>query len=90
MSAIDFDKIDFTVGSETMKEFYTERTIESKSWEDFLKIPKSKEYMENSKRVANDFKVEDKMEDIVYKHIRDIKLTKPVITDKDGNVVTEF
>ena len=38
-----------------MKELYNERNVIVKSWADFLELPKTEGYINNSTRVANHF-----------------------------------
>ena len=64
--SVDPDKIDYSIGNQYMKELYNEREVVSKSWEDFLALPKVAGYEQNIKRVPNDFKnVIDKKDDKV-------------------------
>ena len=63
-STIDVEMIDYTEGEDRMKALYNERNCVSKTWDDFLKLPKSDGYLNNVKRVPNSFsKVMDKKDD---------------------------
>jgi hypothetical protein len=63
-STIDVETIDYTEGEDCMKALYNERNCVSKTWDDFLKLPKSDGYLNNVKRVPNSFsKVTDKKDD---------------------------
>ena len=63
-STTDVEMIDYTEGEDRMKALYNERNCVSKTWDDFLKLPKSDGYLNNVKRVPNSFsKVMDKKDD---------------------------
>ena len=63
-STIDVEMIDYTEGEDRMKALCNERNCVSKTWDDFLKLPKSDGYLNNVKRVPNSFsKVMDKKDD---------------------------
>ena len=63
-STIEVETVDYEVGEDFMKALYNERNCVSKSWDDFLKLPKSDGYLNNDKRVPNSFsKVIDKKDD---------------------------
>ena len=63
-STIYVETIDYTEGEDCMKALYNERNCVSKTWDDYLKLPKSDGYVNNVKRVPNSFsKVMDKKDD---------------------------
>ena len=63
-STIDVETTDLTEGNDFVKALYNERNCVSKTWDDFLKQPKSDGYVNNVNRVPNSFsKVTDKKDD---------------------------
>lgn len=60
---VETEKIDYSHGENCMRELYNERNVVSKTWADFLALPKSTGYENNVKRVPNGFS--DKVKDLV-------------------------
>ena len=71
---IDFNRLDYTEGGETMAALYNDRAVVSATWGDFLKLPKVAGYINNAKRVPNDFstKVVDKKDDPLYPPVKSL------------------
>lgn len=69
---VEPDKIDYSEGQLLMDNLYNERTTISHTWEDFLNLPKVNGYVNNAKRVPNDFRVgvTDKKDD-EYRTLKD-------------------
>ena len=52
---VNFEKNDYSDGDAFMKEFYNKSTIDSCTFDDFLKLPKQDGYETNINRIPNDF-----------------------------------
>ena len=71
---IDFERLNYTLGGETMAALYNDRAVVSATWGDFLKLPKVDGYVNNVKRVPNDFStnVVDKKDDPLHAPVKNL------------------
>jgi hypothetical protein len=78
-TTVETEKLDYSEGEQCMRELYNDRNVVSKTWADFLALPKIPGYENNVKRVPNDFleNVIDKIGD-PYRTLDDCLLPKKV------------
>ena len=88
-ATVDFEKIDFSLGEEYMKELYNERTPVACSWSDFLALPKNEGYEKNPNRVARFENAMDKQAEIEYRGFDEqTKLIAPILQDVSGKTLS--
>jgi hypothetical protein len=87
-ATVDFEKVDFSLGEEYMRELYNERMPVACSWSDFLALPKNEGYEKNPNRVARFEDSIDKQQDIEYRGFQELpKFVAPILQDMAGNIL---
>ena len=83
---VDFEKLDYAEGEALIKELYNPTTIESCSFDEFLKLPKQDGYENNINRVPNNFTTAiDHKDDINMTGV--MVLPDPILKDASGNTL---
>ena len=83
---VNFKKIDYSDGDAFMKELYNKSTIDSCTFDDFLKLPRQDGYENNINRIPNDFSTAiDHKENINHTGI--MILPEPVLQDASGKII---